>query len=1174
MKFFKINLTSYTDEKTDFMIVPKADEFDGENPAFNEKELLNTPAFKEFVKRTETPVVTVEYVLYEVPTGIDISSLDYSKALQLESDNMLNIIERNDYIIDNIKTAKGKKKKGSEGFSKYLPVVGIFAGAIVLVILSLFVNGNKKANSSPETESSVAEEVPIETSVTTLVTTPDSEPTGSEISVSTTTTTVLSSPAEVTEVVETEIVLDDIAVHFIDVGQGDCVLAQLPGECEVLIDTGTTASADSVIEYLSKLNISDIEYVILSHPHEDHIGGFSEIANNYKIENVIMPELEEEVIPTTNVFMSTVESIDTYKIPLEYASTTATYDISEDCVLEIIAPVNSYSSLNDLSVVCKLTYGETSYLFTGDIEKAAETDIMAVENCDISATVLKISHHGSNSSTTNEFLSAVNPEIAVISVGADNEYEHPNDDVVNRINDNNIELHRTDLEGTIIMKSDGVDVWCEYPSSSGEVTEEERPVYSGTNTTYSAGTYKISFNSNGGNGEISPLHIKAGVDVNLPKDGITRDGYDFIGWNVSSDIKYPLYSYTMPENDIVLYAIWEPKEYTVTYDSNGGLGLVVPYKVKVGEEVPLPVEGIVNGNLVLAGWNTKANAKSALSRYFMPNKNVTMYAVWAEEESQATITLVADGQESTFKHKIGDELNCRDDFGIQKDGYIVSGWTLYDGYGDILNTLTVRGDTTLYATWEEAVYIDITIDQSHINKPNAVVSVALDMNGFAKYKLPVVDTQSNHRKGYTYGWSSTKNGFIEFYGGEIAKFEKPTTVYRVRNMYGGGNGTQKYPYIINNWEHIELMADKGVSGYYKQITDITMPDSYKHKSIKVISPTTATDNYNYDYFVYDGSDYTISNLKSSGGLFDELRGSEVKNLTLSNMQIETTALTGKCVGCIANRAVADTVKVSSNVYTIGNSNIKNCILSNCIINCNNYIEYGGLVIGYGGSIVDTYINNSSINVHKETAKYLGGIAGTAAEITNCGINGLKVEGKNNVMCIGGIVGTGYGFEIQRKNLTNNYLGCDIADVFIRNIAISGAENVGGFMGASGGRTNNPYVTRCYISNSILNGINVGSLIGTNDGQGNMLHTFSFCIVDETNKYENVGKSVSNKSTYILGAQILRVPYEGLMVEGVTYILGDKWIKNGNVNDGYVYPSSLEKSITKCNNSNNINSNIQ
>lgn len=1162
MKFFKVTLTAYTDETTDFVLIPKADEYDGDMPVFNEKTVVNTDEYKEFAK-THMPPISAAYKLYEIAETV--GGLNYDTVLQLESDGKLVLLDENEYIISNIKP-KGKKKKASP-IKQYMPLIVIGGVAVLLLVVGSAVSDLLKNNNVPVQTSEIIETTEPDPIVAEVTQTAETVPPVTTSVPITTTTTVVAAETEWVMTEEAPEILSDIDVHFIDVGQGDCIYASLPNDVGVLIDSGSGSKADEVITYLQKLGVSDLEYVIATHPHEDHIGGMDSIINTFEIGCFIMPEIDENMIPTTNCYSNMLTALEESSVAVQYSELGLKYEINEDCSFEVISSMDQPDSLNNYSVVVKLTYGETSYLFTGDMERASEYAVLKTDYS-VDSDVLKVAHHGSDTSSIQEFITAVSPEFAIISVGENNDYGHPSENVTARLKESGANIIRTDENGTVIIKSDGVDVWMEFPVEEQPITQT--PVQpSGGGTTYTPGSFRISFNANGGEGEISPIVMTAGQKVSLPKEGVTREGYNFIGWTQSTSVKYPVYNFVMPESDAVLYALWEPKEYTVTYDSNGGLGLVVPYKAKVDSEIALPTEGLTNGDLVLTGWNTNRKAKSAIKKMFMPNQDITLYAVWAEPNSQAKITLMADGQESSFSYEIGKELNCRDDFGIVKDGYIVSGWTLYDGYGDIQQSFTVRGDTTLYAVWEPAIYIDITIDQSYLNKANVKVQVPLDMNGIAKYELPVVDTEKNHRKGYTYGWSTEKNGFIEFYGGETAEFEKPVTVYRVRNQYGGGNGTKQHPYIISNWEHIELMAKKGVSGYFEQIADIEMPTSYTHTSINIEKPDKADSNLMYNHFEYNGGGFKIMNLKSNGGLFNELYASRVKNLVIENAAIMGEESADK-VGIVANSVRSEAFKSGDKTYMMNSSEIQNCKISESVLTVNGNAQYVGAVVGYGGNICNTYITNISINVEKTaSATYVGGIAGSAGEISGCAITGINIEGKAtkatdkaNIVYIGGITASGAGFEMERKNGTFNYVGCNITNVAVRNAVFLNAQYIGGMIGISGGRENTPHVTRCYVANVVMNGECAGSLVGAEGGAA-IAHTISFCIIDDTNKYPSIGLlAEEGSSTTVLGAQILQVPFDGLMVDGVTYILGDQWSRDSNLNDGYIFPTEIKNLLTK------------
>ena len=244
----------------------------------------------------------------------------------------------------------------------------------------------------------------------------------------------------------------DVSVHFIDVGQGDCELIKTQNKA-VLIDCGEKEYYADVISYIKSQNIEHIDYVIVTHPHSDHAGGMSFILDEFDIGAVILPKIQESVIPTTSTYIRLLKSIDNKNITVEYAEAGKSYAI-DDVKITLLSPVQDYDDLNNYSIAVKLVHGENSFLFTGDIEKEAENDIME-NGYDISADVLKVAHHGSSTSSQKKFINAVSPQYAVIEVGAPNSYNHPHKETVQRLENKDIMIYRTDLYGNIVFVSDG-----------------------------------------------------------------------------------------------------------------------------------------------------------------------------------------------------------------------------------------------------------------------------------------------------------------------------------------------------------------------------------------------------------------------------------------------------------------------------------------------------------------------------------------------------------------------------------------------------------------------------------------------------------------------------------------------------------------------------------------------
>lgn len=252
----------------------------------------------------------------------------------------------------------------------------------------------------------------------------------------------------------TEFLPDDEAglleVHFIDVGQGDCTLIKY-GEHAMLIDAGNNSKGTLVQLYLKNQGIEKLDYVIGTHPDADHIGGLDVIITKFDCETIMMPEIEKD----TKTYNEVIDAMKyrNYENSPPAAGTIFPLGSAE---FTVVAPVNyGYGdNTNNYSIGILLEYGETRFLFTGDAESEAEAD-MLTEGIDLSADVFKAAHHGSASANTAEFLDAVNPSFAVISCGEGNSYGHPHAEVLSSLEERDIMVFRTDIQGTITAVSDG-----------------------------------------------------------------------------------------------------------------------------------------------------------------------------------------------------------------------------------------------------------------------------------------------------------------------------------------------------------------------------------------------------------------------------------------------------------------------------------------------------------------------------------------------------------------------------------------------------------------------------------------------------------------------------------------------------------------------------------------------
>lgn len=242
-----------------------------------------------------------------------------------------------------------------------------------------------------------------------------------------------------------------LAVHFIDVGQADCALLQCDGE-NMLIDGGNVDDSRLVVSYLLDQGVEELTYVVGTHAHEDHVGGLAAVLAVYPTEHVWSAVDSYD----TKCFEDFKNYADQQNLELVCPEPGSVYELGS-AQITVLGPVKDYDDTNNTSIVLCVDYGETSFLFTGDAEQQAEQDILDA-GYDVSATVLKVGHHGSDTSTGYRWLREVAPVYGVISCGADNDYGHPHKEPLSRLRDADVDLYRTDLQGHIVCTSDGKTV--------------------------------------------------------------------------------------------------------------------------------------------------------------------------------------------------------------------------------------------------------------------------------------------------------------------------------------------------------------------------------------------------------------------------------------------------------------------------------------------------------------------------------------------------------------------------------------------------------------------------------------------------------------------------------------------------------------------------------------------
>lgn len=264
------------------------------------------------------------------------------------------------------------------------------------------------------------------------------------------------------ETLESIPVNDKLKVHFIDVGQGDAIFIELPNGKTMLIDAGEKQMGSVVEEYIKNLNYDTIDYVIGTHPHTDHIGGLAYILEHFTVKEIYLPKVvhtsktyENLLLTIKNQGKSVHEAVKDYKI-INSANLKAYF----------ISPTGEKSSnLNNYSAVLKIEFESHKFLFMGDAEAAIEKNLS-----DVAADVIKVGHHGSDSSSSLDFVNKVNAKYAIISVGKDNQYDHPSKEIVKRWQESGATVYRTDINGNILITSDGdvldVDVGKEEENAS------------------------------------------------------------------------------------------------------------------------------------------------------------------------------------------------------------------------------------------------------------------------------------------------------------------------------------------------------------------------------------------------------------------------------------------------------------------------------------------------------------------------------------------------------------------------------------------------------------------------------------------------------------------------------------------------------------------------------------
>lgn len=246
----------------------------------------------------------------------------------------------------------------------------------------------------------------------------------------------------------------NLGVYFVDVGQGHCTVIQSGSE-GVLIDSGEREYAETVINFLKKVGVEKLRYVIATHPHSDHIGSTGTVISKIKADEIYMPYIIDEYTPTNKTYMNLLISLDENNVKTHFLKKKTSFEFGS-AKFSILPPVEQTDSMNDMSLITRIEFGDVSFMIAGDAGKNEMKDVLkANPDFDFSADFYLMAHHGSSTSTYNTFLNKVNFSQAVISCGKDNDYGHPHREALSYLNKYSIKYYRTDENGTVSVITDG-----------------------------------------------------------------------------------------------------------------------------------------------------------------------------------------------------------------------------------------------------------------------------------------------------------------------------------------------------------------------------------------------------------------------------------------------------------------------------------------------------------------------------------------------------------------------------------------------------------------------------------------------------------------------------------------------------------------------------------------------
>ncbi len=258
---------------------------------------------------------------------------------------------------------------------------------------------------------------------------------------------------------------EEMLVYYFDVDQGDSELIRIPeststdGYFDILIDTGVYDEYKNLKGYLMDLQVTELEAVVVTHPHADHMGSMATVIEDFGIGKFYMPAFPESLTPTSAAYEKMLDSLMEKNIGITVIKEGTVIEATDTASVTVMGPTGSgdYDDLNNYSAIIKVVYGDTSFLFTGDAE-TPEFQEAIDGGWNLDSDVLKVGHHGSWNATDKNVMDAVSPSLAIISCGEGNSYGHPHDEVMDLLEDYSVPYYRTDYEGTILISSDGTEI--------------------------------------------------------------------------------------------------------------------------------------------------------------------------------------------------------------------------------------------------------------------------------------------------------------------------------------------------------------------------------------------------------------------------------------------------------------------------------------------------------------------------------------------------------------------------------------------------------------------------------------------------------------------------------------------------------------------------------------------